>query len=521
MSLDDRARQYDETRHRAREKLHSRGFEANSGNSGNSSQADEWGEQLPLRREMPPSEPFPIGTLGDVLGGAAQAMIEVIQAPDALCAQSLLGGASLAAQAHADVVIDGRTSPLSEDLITVAETGERKSATDRAALAPHAKRQRELQRTYQSQIEEYEMDLAAWKKAREEALSGKKNKTRAAKKEALMELGPEPKGPIDAILTTEEPSYEGLVKALAVGWPSMGLFSDEGGRFLGGHGMSDENRLKTAAGLSKLWDGDPISRTRAGDGNFLLFGRRVCLHLMVQPVVSNLLFGSDLLAGQGLLSRCLAAYPTSRIGYRPYQEEDLSNRPSMKCYFARLIDVLEAPLPIAEGSQNELVPRKLPLAPDAKRIWVQFYDHIEELCREGKELFSVRGLAAKAAEHAARLAGILTLVRDLHASVIAYAEIEAGIEMAQFYLGEALRLFNAAADAPDLILAEKALAWARAMGGRFAAVELYQSGPNAIRDKATAERILKILEEHGLARRLPSGTMVSGKARKNAWEIRP
>ena len=499
-------------------KRNHKGATTDDPNSGNST---DWPELLPLRREMPPSEPYPIDALGDVLGAAARALMEVIQAPDALCAQSLLGGASLAVQAHADVVIDGRTSPLSENLITVAETGERKSATDRAALAPHTKRQQDLQREHQGQIADFEADHAAWKKARDEALSAKKSKTREAKKAALRELGPEPQGPIDAILTTEEPSYEGLVMALAVGWPSMGLFSDEGGRFLGGYGMNDQNRLKTVAGLSKLWDGDPISRTRAGDGNSLLFGRRVCLHLMIQPVVSNLLFSNELLAGQGLLSRCLVSWPTSTIGYRPYREEDLSAHSAMKRYFARLMAILEAPLPLTEDARNELQPRQLPLSKEAKHLWIGFHDHIEALCREGRDLFTIRGLAAKAAEHAARRAGILTLVRDLHASVIAQAELEAGIATTQFYLGEALRLFNAAAENPDLVLAEKALAWACTAGGKFAVVELYQSGPNPVRDKATAERILKILEEHGLARRLPAGTVVSGKPRLVAWEVRP
>ena len=76
-------------------------------------------------------------------------------------------------------------------------------------------------------------------------------------------------------MTCEEPTYEGLVKALDTGWPSMGIFSDEGGRFLGGHGMNSENQLKTISGLSKMWDGKAITRTRAGDGSHKIYGRRL------------------------------------------------------------------------------------------------------------------------------------------------------------------------------------------------------------------------------------------------------
>ena len=55
----------------------------------------------------------------------------------------------------------------------------------------------------------------------------------------------------------------------------MGVFSGEGGQFIGGHAMSEEHRLKTASGLSLLWDGEPIKRVRQGDGFFVLRGRRV------------------------------------------------------------------------------------------------------------------------------------------------------------------------------------------------------------------------------------------------------
>jgi hypothetical protein len=57
--------------------------------------------------------------------------------------------------------------PLSEYLLSVAKTGERKTAADKAALAPHARRQRDLQQQYAERIAEYEADLVAWRKARE------------------------------------------------------------------------------------------------------------------------------------------------------------------------------------------------------------------------------------------------------------------------------------------------------------------------------------------------------------------
>ncbi|MCZ6626287.1 MAG: DUF3987 domain-containing protein, partial [Deltaproteobacteria bacterium] len=173
-----------------------------------------------LRRVLPPSEPYPVDALGDILAPAAQEMHEIIQSPKAICAQSLLAGASLAVQAHANINIDGRNIPLSEYFLSVAESGERKTATDNAALAPHEKRQRDLRAEYEGSIQEYEADHAAWKKSHDEILSSKDHNTRQEKTKALLELGPEPQAPMNGTLVTKEPTYEGLVKALAEGFPS-------------------------------------------------------------------------------------------------------------------------------------------------------------------------------------------------------------------------------------------------------------------------------------------------------------
>jgi hypothetical protein len=74
----------------------------------------------------------------------------------------------------------------------------------------------------------------------------------------LRAVGDEPQAPLIPILTCGEPTLEGLHKLYAGGHPALGLFSDEGGSFIGGHSMAEENRLRTVAGLSSLWDAAPI-----------------------------------------------------------------------------------------------------------------------------------------------------------------------------------------------------------------------------------------------------------------------
>ena len=85
----------------------------------------------PLRRTVPPAEPYPVDHLGDILGTAARAIHERVQSPMAICAQSVLAAATLAAQGLADVELPGgRRRPLNCYFVDIAETGERKTTTD-------------------------------------------------------------------------------------------------------------------------------------------------------------------------------------------------------------------------------------------------------------------------------------------------------------------------------------------------------------------------------------------------------
>lgn len=315
----------------------------------------------PLIRELPPADQFPVGALGDILGAATRAINDRVQAPMAICGQSTLAAATLAAQGHADVELPtGHVKPITNYLFSIAETGERKTATDTEALWPFRKREKALRENYDKALPLYENATIAWEKARDHAIKKAKG-DRAAIKSALDNLGPPPAAPLTPMLTFPEPTYEGLVKHLPSGQPSVGIFSAEGGQFIGGHGMTEEAKLRTAAGLSCLWDGETIKRVRGGDGVTILPGRRVALHLMAQSAVAAVMLSDPMLLNQGLLSRCLVTAPESNAGSRLWHDPATDSDAAMKRYGARILGILEKPLPLVEGKTNELSPRALPL----------------------------------------------------------------------------------------------------------------------------------------------------------------
>ncbi|MBC8285731.1 MAG: DUF3987 domain-containing protein [Nitrospinae bacterium] len=191
----------------------------------------------------------------------------------------------------------------------------------------------------------------------------------------------------------------------------------------------------------------------------------------------------------------------------------------LKKYFGTMMQILETPLPLAEGTQNELEPRKISMNAKAKNAWVSYHNYTEKLCKEDRELFPIRGLATKAAEHVARIAGVLSLVENINVVEISDSNIQSGITIVEFHLNEALRLFNSSADNPDLVLAEKLLAWAILQGGVVCRTQIYHSGPNAIREKATAIRIIDILIDHGWFRPIQGNIVIDGTKRKFAYEV--
>jgi hypothetical protein len=274
----------------------------------------------PLMREPSPADPFPVGALGEVLGAAARAIHDKVQAPLAICGQSVLAAATLAVQAHADVELPTEhIRPLSCYFVTVAATGERKTVCDAEALWPIRKREAALRAAHDSAALAHRNAQEAWEAARKSILS-KKQMDSTAKREALHRLGPSPTAPLTPMLTCPEPTFEGLCKLQVVGQPSVGVFAAEGGLFIGGHGMSDENKLRTAAGLSSMWDGEPVRRVRAGEGSSVLPGRRVTMHLMAQPEVAATLLSDRLLLDQGLLSRALVSAPATAAGSRLWRD---------------------------------------------------------------------------------------------------------------------------------------------------------------------------------------------------------
>jgi hypothetical protein len=482
----------------------------------------------PLTRTPAPGKPYPVDALGELLGNAARAIHDRVKLPLAIPAQSVMASAALSVQPHANIRLpigERHIRPPSLDFVCIATIGERKTSSDSEASWPLCKRETALRKIHDDAMLTYLNAREGWEHARSTIKRNAKGDA-AAIAAALAKVGPPPPRPLEPMLLLEEPSFEGLCKLFAIGQPSLGLFTTEGGAFLGGYAMQPETILRTATGLSQLWDGAPLRRVRAGEGASMLVGRRLSVHLMLQPAIAPMLFSHKVLRGQGLLSRFLTVAPTTAIGTRFQRPPDPETEPRLRKYFARLLDILEAPLPLEPGTLNELAPPVMELSPSAVALWGKFADHVERESAAGKSLESVQALASKAAEHAVRLAAVLTLVDNIEGREIGTERLRAGITLTEFYLDEALRLEERGeSDGDDALQrANLLLGWLQ-LGpavideDRIALVDCYQRGPTCIRNQQAAREAITILENHGWLIRIAGGAKVNGATRRDVWRV--
>lgn len=482
----------------------------------------------PLRAPLPPGEAYPVDELGDVLGVAARALHEVVKAPMALCCQSVLAAASLAAQAHFDVLLPwGQRKPLSLFLLTVGESGERKSAVDDVVLGAAKAHEKKAMAQYQQDMELYEAELAAWGKAteaaRNAATQGKKGTaTTAQVRDAMAAVGDRPVAPIAPLRFVTDPTAEGLYKLLAMSQSSVALFSDEGGLLIGGHALNGDNFLKTITRWSKMWDGAPFDRVRAGDGVDILYGRRMALHQLAQGEVMVKLLSDRLANGQGLLARCLVAWPESTIGTRHADAFEWAGaRPDLKRMFAVLSGLLESEPRTSENNPQELDPVELPLSAEAGQLALQAGNQFETLMAAGQDLSELRDRTAKALENACRIAGVLAVIEGgMGTSQITADHLARGLVLIQWYLAEALRIRGAAAVPQSVQDAEALSNWLHARGMRkFRTRDVLNAGPAQLRNKARLMAAIEQLVEAGYIATCPAGTEINGVKARKAWEV--
>lgn len=406
-----------------------------------------WPDPHPLAAKIEP-EAYPLDALPDTIRAAVEEAAGFVKAPVALVASSALAALSLACQAHIDAKrAEKLHGPVGLFLLTIADSGERKSTCDSFFTSAIRQYQEEQAEAMKPAIKEYQAAIAAWEAERDGILSaikdaGKKGKATDKLRADLAQLQqdkPEPPRVPRLILGDETP--ENLAWGLAKQWPSAGVLSSEAGVVFGSHGMGKDSAMRNLALLNVLWDGGAHSIGRRTSESFTVRGARLTMGLMVQETTLREYFSKSggLARGTGFLARFLVAWPESTQGQRPFTEAP-ANWPHLAAYHRRIAAILNQPAPIDED--GALTPALLSLAPDAKAAWVEYHDAIESELARGGEFYDVRDVASKSADNAARLAALFQQFEHGMGGAIGLDSFERASLITAWHLTEARRFFG-------------------------------------------------------------------------------
>lgn len=487
-----------------------------------------WPDPQPITAKMEP-EAYPVEALPDTVRAAVEEVAGFVKAPVPMVASSALAALSLAIQAHADAKRAEKLSgPVGLFLLTIADSGERKSTCDgfftrsirdyEEAEAEAAKR---LLKNYRAELEAWEAKRGGIKEQiRHLAKTGKS--TQSAESSLRDMEHDKPEEPRVPRLIFADATPEALAFGLAKKWPSGGIVSAEAGIVFGSHGMGGDSVMRNLATLNQLWDGNSLTIDRKSSESFTVRGARLTVALQVQePTLRSFFDKSGALArGTGFLARFLIAWPASTQGYRPFTEAP-ENWPALAAFNRRISEILNQPVPLDDG--GALVPPMLPLSPEAKTAWIEYYDAIESELASGGDLYDVRDVASKSADNAVRLATLFQIFEGGGGAIGADA-FERASCITAWHLSEARRFFGELALPVELANAARLDKWLIEHGQRERTLEIgkryvRQRGP--LRDGAAMDAAIHELAEHDRLRVVKDGKRIGIRINPALIEVTP
>ena len=468
-----------------------------------------WDEPQPILATIPP-ETYPVDALPHLIRAAVEEVAGFVQAPTPLVVASALGAVSLASQAYADVRrATNLEGPTGLFLLTIADSGERKSTCDRYFVRAIREYEAQQAEAAKPELERYAAELAAWNAEKEAVTAAIKDARKRGKptvdlKNELETLHhTEPIAPSVPCLLLADETPESLRWKLAKQWPSAGILSAEAGVVFGGHGMGKDSAMRFFATCNVFWDGGELQVGRRTSESFAVRGARLTMSLQVQAATLREFFvrTGALARGTGFLARFLVAWPESTQGRRMFADAPAS-WPALARFNRRILEILEADAPITE--EGGLTPPVLALTPEAKAVWRTFHDAVEGEIGPGRDLRDVNDVAAKAADNASRLAALFQVFESGAGPVSADAMTRA-TRIMSWHLGETRRFFNELALPIELADANLLDEWLTdyCRRGRCDTVktsDIGRLGPSRLRPKKVWEAALAVLSTLDRAR---------------------
>ncbi|WP_263068387.1 YfjI family protein [Enterobacter huaxiensis] len=441
---------------------------------------------------------FPIHVFPARVGHAIYEVVQHTQAPLPMVAAEILGVISLACQNRIDVCrLNNLRGPTSLFIVTIAESGERKSTVSKLLMKPIYQLEEQLFELYKQEITKWQYNVRIFK-AEEKALMSKlKSEIRGGKDPTItrrslsMLQDSYPVEPVRYKLTFNDTTTAAIKEYLCGDWRSIGILSDEAGTIFNGYAL---NELPF---VNKMWDGATYSVERKNAPERLIKNARLTLSLQVQPVVINRYIErkGDVAKGIGFFARTLINRPFSTQGYRQITNPVVSSE-HLPLLHERLMEIVNESI----ANKDERI--CLHFSPDAGQKWIAFYNEVETEMQLIGFLSDFKDYASKVAENMARIAALLHYFNGDEGDIYLTA-VDAAIEISSWYVNEYTKLFSKPQEVNMVNTdADELYWWIKEYCNRnfipyMRKNTILQNGPDRFRKCSKANELLSILYSQG------------------------
>ncbi|MFP8282055.1 YfjI family protein [Pseudomonas aeruginosa] len=337
-----------------------------------------------------------------LLEAAVTEAVRELQISREMALMSAFGAMATVSQGHINVRMPtGHQVPTSLMLLTIAESGERKTTTQNHFFNAISVRNDEAHTAYQTALVEQKIKHQLWsthKRHLERAyskLAGQEDEEEllTAQKNIEEHLRAEPPPPRSGKFLYEDTTPQALVQMLYENTPNGCLLTSEANSIFSGKALGELDKLNT------LWDGGSVIVDRISREGFILQNARLTLSLMAQPSVISRFMGKrgEEARGTGFLARFFVVKPQPMAGQR--DTKPLSELPRRTAFNDRLRQILDTPTPL-----NRQV---LHFSEAASEAWYKHSQYLENQMQENGLYYYLKDHASKLLENTSRLAAVL------------------------------------------------------------------------------------------------------------------
>ena len=420
------------------------------------------------------------------VANATQTPIELVTAV-ALAAASVAGQHVCSVQRK-----PGLVGPISLYFLSLAESGERKSAADNLIFKAINDVQATWQHASSEEVKRFKIEHFLWsekvKLARIELKRASRKHITLDETEDLLRklLEAEPKLKKARRIIYVDTTPEALLSGLHECGNSAGLVHDEFGQFISGPMVS---KLPL---LNSLWSGMDATVDRKTSESFVLKDARLTCLFQAQPAVFKRFMDKqgEQARGNGFLSRTLLGFPASTQGWRKETYEVFC--PKLDWFYERCKALL---------SRSEQ--RVLRFSPAAQARWYEIAAFYEQQMQPGGIFCEMKDFASKAAENIARVAAVLHAFEIDGSDEISDEALVSAINLVAWHAEQYRNLLTSTNPLVEKLRKMTELyTWIAStlMQKSWAYLHcsyLMQYGPNFSRKKATMDDLLSSLEQSG------------------------